>query len=172
LPHTDYGEGEALGERGLFRGHGLQAIDGKGRVAIPAPLRAVIERNSGDRVLLLGLHVRDACLTGADTGFSQIEYDRIRRDEERALDTGQDIDRDNIARLTFGGGEELPFDASGRFILPTFYRDTAKLTDLAFFVGTGERFEVWNPQTFVAANGVPETLKKMVTYELAQRGAV
>jgi MraZ protein len=170
LPHTDFDEGEALGERGLFRGHGLQAIDGKGRVAIPAPLRAVIERNSGDRVLLLGLHGRDACLTGADTGFSQLEYDRLQRDEERALDAGREIDRDNIARLAFGGGEELPFDASGRFILPAFYRDTAKLSDLAFFVGTGERFEIWNPQIFVSADGVPETLKKMVTYELAQRG--
>lgn len=164
-------EGEALGERGLFRGHGLQAIDGKGRVAIPAPLRAVIERNSGDRVLLLSLHASDGCLTGADTGHSQIEYDRLQRDESRALDAGRAVDRDNIARLAFGGGEELPFDASGRFILPAFYRDAAQLTDLAFFVGTGERFEIWNPQAFIAADGVPEPLKKMAAFELTQRGA-
>lgn len=159
-----------MGERGLFRGHGLQAIDGKGRVAIPSPLRAVIERNAGDRVLLLGLHGRDPCLTGADTGFSQLEYDRLQRDEARALDAGREVDRDNIARLAFGGGEELPFDASGRFILPAFYRDVAKLGDLAFFVGTGERFEIWNPHSLIAADGVPETLKKMATYALAQRG--
>jgi MraZ protein len=161
-----------LSERGLFRGHGLQAIDGKGRVAIPSPLRAVIERNAGERILLLGLHSRDACLTGADTGFSKLEYDRMQRNEERALDSGRDVDHDNLARLAFGGGEELPFDASGRFILPAFYRDTAQLTDLAFFVGTGERFEIWNPHRFMTADGVPEALKKMAAYELAQRGAV
>jgi MraZ protein len=159
-----------LGERGLFRGHGLQAIDGKGRVAIPAPLRAIIERNSGDRMLMLGLHSSDPCLTGADLGFSQIEHDRLERDETRALDAGRAMDRDNIDRLAFGGGEDLPFDASGRFILPSFYRVAAQLTDLAFFVGTGQRFEIWNPQTFIATPAIPEMLKKMAAYELAQRG--
>ena len=160
-----------MGDRGLFRGHALQAIDGKGRVAVPASLRAVIERNAGERVLLLGLHPTDLCLTGADTNFSQIDYDRLQRDEARALDNGRDVDRDNIARAAFGGNEELPFDASGRFILPPFFRDAAQLGDVAFFVGTGERFEIWNPRLLADAPGVPDALKKMAAYHLSQRGA-
>lgn len=155
----------------MFRGHALQGIDGKGRVAIPAALRAVIERNAGDRVLLLGMHAGDPCLTGADTGLSQIDYERLQRDEARALDAGRAVDRDNLARMAFGGGEELPFDASGRFILPPFYRDAAQLGDLAFFIGTGERFEIWNPRLLVETPGIADGLKKMVAFHLTQRGA-
>ena len=77
----------------------------------------------------------------------------LQRDEARALDAGRDVDRDNIGRLAFGTGEELPFDASGRFILPAFYRETAGLTDLAFFIGIGERFEIWNPQAILKGRG-------------------
>ncbi len=160
-----------MGDRALFRGHALQAIDGKGRVAIPAPLRAVIERNSGERILLLGKHAADPCLTGADTGFSQVDYARLQRDEARALDAGRPVDRDNIARVAFGGGEELPFDSSGRFILPPFYRHKARLTDLAFFVGAGERFEIWSPQLLIDTPGVAPDLKDMAAFHLEARNA-
>lgn len=147
----------------------MQAIDGKGRVAVPAPLRAVIERNSGDRVLLLGKHADDPCLTGADTGYSQVDYARMQRDETRALDAGREIDRSNDARLAFGVTEELPFDSSGRFILPAFYREKGQLKDLAFFIGTGERFEIWNPQVLIDAPGIHADVKDIAAYYLNAR---
>ena len=160
-----------MGERGVFRGHALQAIDGKGRVAIPASLRAVIERNSSERVFVLGRHAEGHCLTGADTNFAQIEKARLARDEERALDAGREVDRDNLARATFGNGDELPFDASGRFILPAYYRARAGLDDLAFFVGLGDWFEIWNPKRLIETPGIPETIRDKAAFELEMRAA-
>ncbi len=160
-----------MSERGLFRGHALQAIDGKGRVAIPAPLRAVIERNSGDRILLISKHDSDPCLIGYDRTWSELLHARLERDEARALDKGQSVDRHNIARRAFGLVEEVPFDASGRFILPPFFRSKGQLGDLAFFYATGDTFEIWNPKVLIATPGIDEETKEIVAFHLDARGA-
>lgn len=160
-----------MGERGLFRGHGLQAIDGKGRVAIPAPLRAVIERNSGERVLLISRHEADPCLIGYDRDWSELLHARLARQEERALDKGESVDRHTIARRAFGLVEDVPFDASGRFILPPFFRAKGQLEDLAFFYATGDNFEIWNPRVLIETPGIDDDTKEIVAYHLAARGA-
>jgi len=160
----------SVAERGLFRGYGLQGIDGKGRVAIPAQMRLTIERNSPDSKILIDPHAVDPCLTAADLGWSDLLMAQLQRDEERALDAGQPFDRHNSARNAFGRGDSVPFDSSGRFILPPFLRMKAKLENLAFFVGAGNTFEIWNPQVLLAASGIDETLKEMVSWHLAERG--
>lgn len=160
-----------MADRALYRGHALQAIDGKGRVAVPAALRAAIERNSDDRVMVLAKAPGAPFLIGADAGYLAIDHERQQRAEARALDAGREIDSANIARLAFGGSVDLPFDASGRFILPGYYRDKASLADLAFFIGTGDRFEIWAPQILIDAPDVPADLKDIVAYHLDQRRA-
>lgn len=155
----------------MFKGRALQAIDGKARLAIPATLRATIERNTGDRTLLIDRHPTDPCLIGYDRNWSDKLHAQIERDHERALDQGRPIDRANDARRAFATVEELPFDASGRFILPAFHRAKAKLGDLAFFMGVGDTFEIWDPQTLMAAPGIDQDIKDMLAFDLAQRGA-
>jgi len=159
-----------LADRGLFRGHALQGIDAKGRVGIPAPLRATIERNSaGQKLLLLGVNESDGCLTGADTNQSDAAFARIEREQERALE------HDRAPRLvasplvTFGITEEIPFDASGRFILPSFFRDEAGLAEWAFFIGKGDHFEIWNPQRLLDGSG-EAIVQRAVRSCFAQKG--
>lgn len=162
-------EAGKLADRGLFRGHALQGIDAKGRVGIPAPLRATIERNSGEKLLLLGVNDSDGCLTGADTNQSQIEYARMEREQERALEQDRTPRLSATAQELFGIAEDIPFDASGRFILPAFYREEAGLADWAFFIGRGDHFEIWNPQRLLDGDA-PEIVKRAVRSSLAQRG--
>lgn len=159
------------GERGQYQGSALQAIDGKGRVAIPANLRATIERNATDRLVLIAPHESDACLSGYDRGWSEALASRIDRQEQRALDSGGQFDRHATARQAFAMVDEVPFDASGRFILPPFLRRKAQLDDLAVFVGALGTFEIWNPQVLLAAGNVPSGLKEKVEYLLAERAA-
>lgn len=159
-----------MADRGLFRGHALQGIDAKGRVGIPGPLRATIERNSaGQKLLLLGINEADGCLTGADTNQSDAAFDRMQREEERALEHDRAPRLPASPLITFGITEEIPFDASGRFILPAFFRDEAKLTDLAFFIGKGDHFEIWDPRRIVNGNG-PDLVKRAVLSCAAQKG--
>jgi MraZ protein len=160
-----------VSERGLFRGHALNAIDAKGRVAIPAFLRAVIEKNSDGRFLIIAKHECDPCLTGYDRGWSQLLHARLERDEEIERAAGRTFDRHNSNRRAFGLVEEVPYDASGRFILPEFFRRKAQLKDSAFFFGTANTFEIWNPRLLLETPGIDEEMKEIASFLVAQRGA-
>lgn len=158
-------------DRGLFIGQALQGIDAKGRVGIPASLRTTLERNSEGRIMLLGLNRAGTCLTGTDLGQSRLDYAKLLKDEERALDAGIEMDIDAVARRMFGMTEELPFDASGRFILPPFYRHKAGLTDQAYFIGLAARFQIWNPDRMLADPDVADDDKERLEFHRASRGA-
>lgn len=158
------------GQRDLYQGYALQGIDRKGRVAIPAGLRAAIENNSGERLILIGDHDRHPCMIGYDRGWSRLLYDRLERDYERARDAGEAIDRSDDGLHNFANVDEVAFDESGRFILPQFVRDTAGLDDLAFFAGSGDTFQIWNPQRLMEAEGVRPGTRERCAWAMKQRG--
>jgi MraZ protein len=160
-----------VAERSVFRGYALQAIDGKGRVALPAPMRTVIERQAGERLLLLSDDAKRGCLRAADQGWSDRLYDRLSTDAERALDAGREVDREEVAAATFGQFDEVPFDASGRFILPPFLRGKGKLTDLAFFWAAGDTIEIWDPRTLLADAGADPAKRERCEWLMGDRGA-
>jgi MraZ protein len=160
-----------VSERELFRGHALNAIDAKGRVAIPAFLRAAIERNGDGRFLIIAKHQSDPCLTGYDRGWSRLLHDRLEREEERERAADRAFDYHNNNRRAFGLVEEVPYDASGRFILPAFFRKKAALDDLGFFFGTGNNFEIWNPRLLISTPGVDQEMKEIAAFLMDERGA-
>ena len=159
-----------MSERGLFRGYALNAIDAKGRVAIPAPFRKTIERKSNESVLVIGKHADDACLTGYDMSWADELQARIERDEARALDAGRSFDIHNSNRLANTLTEDLGFDASGRFIMPSFFRGKAEIGDWVLFLGTGNVFEMWNPHLLLKTATVDEDIKDLARHLLNERG--
>ena len=73
--------------------------------------------------------------------------------------TDQSIEGGNFEQLLLGGKDglvetimalacELPFDGEGRVILPAVLADHATISDRATFVGRGNRFQIWQPETF------------------------
>lgn len=165
------GAGFGVSGRALFRGSALNAVDAKGRVAIPAGLRQAVEINGDGRNLIIAKHESDPCLIGYDHGWSELLHARLNRTEDREADAGRDYSRHNPNRRAFGLVEDVPFDASGRFIMPTMLRDRAKIGDLAFFIGTGDTFEIWNPRLLIETPAIDEELKEVVAYLLSARGA-
>lgn len=166
------GEGRRLSEREAFNGFAMTAVDGKGRVAIPASLRAVIERNvelgGGDpRTVVIAMHDRDPCLIGYDAAWLKRAYARLNRLEEE----GGEADFNKLRRA-LAMTESAGFDASGRFVLPDFYAMKAKLTPGtdAVFQGIGNYFEIWNPDVLLAAPDVDPSLKELVEFTRAKRG--
>lgn len=166
-----------MGEREAFNGFAMTAVDGKGRVAIPASMRAVIERNveagGGDpRTVVIALHPKDPCLIAYDPAWLKRSHERLERREEALESEGAEIDY-NAKRRALAMTESAGFDSSGRFVLPDFYAMKAKLlpgTD-AVFSGAGNFFEIWNPDVLLAAEGVDPNLKELVEFTRAKRGA-
>jgi MraZ protein len=133
-------------ERELFAGHGLSAIGANSRVAIPASLRTTLEANGkGRKLVMIARHPESPCLIGFDRARLHQINDRIDREEERERVAGRPYDYYAKMRRAFGQAEETPFDDSGRFILPGFLRSKAGLTDQAYFYGSGQFFDIWNP---------------------------
>ncbi|MGF1549766.1 MAG: division/cell wall cluster transcriptional repressor MraZ [Sphingomonadaceae bacterium] len=147
----------------------MNAVDAKGRVSVPAMLRGVIERRSEARAVVIGAHELDRCLTAYDRGYARYlhaENERKRLAEEAAGESGGHHAR---ARRTFGIVEEVPYDASGRIVLPPMMRRKAGIEDLALFVGTGGTFEIWNPR--IAIESGDDDLKELAAYRLEEKGA-
>ena len=152
----------------LFNGSALTAVDAKGRLSVPAFIRGVIERRSDARAVVIGAHEVDHCLTAYDRGYARIlhaENERRRLKEENAGEPAAHFAR---ARRTFGLTEEVPYDSSGRIILPPMMRRKGQIEDLALFVGTGGTFEIWNPR--LALESGDEDLRALAAYRLEERG--
>jgi MraZ protein len=153
----------------LFNGSALTAVDAKGRLSVPAFIRGVIERRSDARAVLIGPHEVDSCLTGYDRGYARIlhaENERRRLNEEAAGGTVET--HFARARRTFGLTEDVPYDTSGRIILPPMMRRKGQIEDLALFVGVGGTFEIWNPQ--VALQSGDSDLRELAAWRLEERG--
>ena len=153
----------------LFNGSALNAVDAKGRLSVPAFIRSVVERRSDAKAIIVGAHEVDPCLTAFDRNYARNLYSENER--RRLIEEGQGGDLEAAyarARRTFGITEDVPYDTSGRIILPPMMRRKGQIEDLALFVGVGGTFEIWNPQ--VALKSGDQDLRELAAYRLEERG--
>lgn len=129
-----------------FSGQGFSLMGEKGRFVLPPEFRrAVRDSGRGERMLCLAKHPRWKCLTAFGLGrVAQFEAD-LDREERIALERSADFDRELRAAQLYGFAQ-VPFDDSGRFILPERYFKLGGIVDAAFFQGGGQQFTIWNPQ--------------------------
>ena len=163
------GAGRKVELEHLFNGSALTAVDAKGRLSVPAFIRGVIERRSDAKAVVIGMHEVSPCLNAYDRGYARILYaenERRRLIEESA---GGDVASHHArARRTFGLTEDVPYDTSGRIILPPMMRRKGQIEDLALFVGVGGTFEIWNPR--LALQSDDEDLRDLAAYRLEEKG--
>ena len=133
-----------------YNGKGFSLRAEKNRLALPASLRKeVIASSAGERVLCVAKHDRWKCLTGFGLSRTERFEEYLDREEERATRLGNDFDRD-LRSMQLWGFEQIPFDASGRFVLPDHLAELGNLRDEVFFHGAGEFFTVWSPDELYA----------------------
>ncbi|GAA0727263.1 division/cell wall cluster transcriptional repressor MraZ [Sphingomonas japonica] len=149
--------------RVLFEGFALQAVDEKGRVAIPADLRAALDANADTRQIVVTTHRADPCLSAYDTEWSKVQHAKLELEERIALEQGREVDTDTRRRLR-GIVEKAPYDASGRFVLPPYFRQKAKIERLAFFAGSLDTFDIWAPEQLLALDGIDEQLRDICAF--------
>lgn len=136
-----------------YSGQGFSLLGEKGRFVLPPDFRkAVRDSGHGERVLCIAKHPRWKCLTGF--GLSRVdEFEgELDREERNALDRGQEFDRDLRAQQLYGFAR-VPFDDSGRFVLPERFFKLGGLGDAAFFQGGGKQFTIWSPDELAKLGG-------------------
>ena len=155
----------------LFQGSALNAVDAKGRVSVPAFLRSVIERRSDARTIVLAKHDNFPALSAYDPAYAALKHEKIERLlEKQETDPAAELDHARRTMMAFGATEEVPYDSSGRIIVPPMMRRKGQLEDLALFIGVGETFQLWNPKLFLVDKNVPEDMKDIARFRLEERG--
>jgi MraZ protein len=129
----------------IFSGQDFSLQRDKNRFVLPAQFRKTLrESNGGKSAMLLVKHDRWECLVGF--GHSRVEElaAQLDREEELAARAGKEFDKEkrSLDLYTF---EEVPFDGSGRFILPDNLAAMARIERRIFFQGGGAFFTMWSP---------------------------
>jgi len=155
----------------LFQGSALNSVDAKGRVSVPAFLRSVIERRGDARTIVLAKHEAFPCLSAYDPGYAALKHSKLERlfeKQEGDADAALEYQQRNL--MAFAATEEVPYDSSGRIVLPPMMRSKGGLEDLALFLGAGETFQIWNPKHLLAESRIPEDMKDIARFRLEERG--
>lgn len=129
-----------------YSGQGFSLQGDKGRFVLPPQFRKTVKESSeGAKTLCIAKHDRWKCLTGF--GLSRTaEFDaQLDREEELAARTGKMFDRD-MRSMQLYGFTEIPFDDSGRFVIPEHLMKLAGLTDQLYFQGAGAFIMIWSPE--------------------------
>jgi MraZ protein len=132
-----------------FRGEFHQKVDGKGRVSIPAGFRRVLENGdpswsegkSPEFVIVYGDHRRQylECYTMEAAAEVDAQIAELPRGS---------IERRMLERLFNGQSLLSTVDETGRIVLPAKLRAKIDLDETAYFIATGDTFQIWKPETF------------------------
>ncbi|NTW22212.1 division/cell wall cluster transcriptional repressor MraZ [Candidatus Falkowbacteria bacterium] len=122
----------------MFIGEYKHNLDAKGRLAIPAKFRVLLE---GGAVVTKGL---DNCLFL----YPKKEWEQLAR-KLAALPIGKANTR-AFARLMLAGAAEVDFDSQGRIILPEHLRKFAGLNKTTVVAGLFDRLEIWDESVWEA----------------------
>ena len=132
-----------------FRGEFHQKVDGKGRVSIPADFRRVLE--TGDPTFTEGKAPEFVIVYG-DHRRSYLEcytMDAAAEVDEQIADLPRgSMERRMLERLFNGQSLKTGVDETGRIVLPQKLRDKIGLDAQAYFIATGDTFQIWKPETF------------------------
>lgn len=129
---------------GGYSGQAYSPAGDKGRFVLPPLFRKAVKDSSDGRVLCLSKHASWNCLVGFGLSRKPELEAQLDREEELAVRLGREFDRDTRSSQLFGF-QELPFDDSGRFVMPEYLRDLANVGEGLFFQGGGRFFTLWNP---------------------------
>jgi MraZ protein len=121
----------------------INKIDAKGRVSVPAPFRAILER---DGYAGGGIY----CYPSLDAPALDAGGQRLAANIDRLLDGLPDYsdERDELSVALYGDVHTLAIDGDGRIVLPEPLRTHAGLSTQVAFVGLGQKFQMWEPARF------------------------
>ncbi|MEP7222997.1 MAG: division/cell wall cluster transcriptional repressor MraZ [Novosphingobium sp.] len=133
-------------KRVRYNGQEFSLKGGNDRFVLPPDFRRTVkEASHGQRTLCLQTHASLPCLIGFGLASKDELDEQIEREEARAIRDGQPFNR-QIRYSELFGFSEVPFDESGRFVLPPRFIKHGKISDSLYFHGAGPEILIFNPE--------------------------
>tara|TARA_B100001063_G_scaffold228992_1_gene240824 strand:+ start:1916 stop:2407 length:492 start_codon:yes stop_codon:yes gene_type:complete len=125
----------------MFKGIHNINLDGKGRLTIPTKYRNTItDQSNGSMVVTMDTEEK-CLLLYPSTIWATIE--------KRINDLPSfSKNHRRIQRILIGHAEDLDIDSAGRILLSKPLRLAADMTKKITLIGQGEKFEIWNEDTW------------------------
>ena len=162
-----------VGDRADYQGKGLGLVDDKGRVAIPNALRATLAKNSprddgkDGGTVIVGSHPEYRCLIAYDPAYVAAYKAELKAMEEEQRQGGR---RNYNILSRAGSAESLPFDGSGRFVMPAYERQHARIGGAAIFLGSFDYMTIWAPHILIETPDIDPFLKEYVAFACEEKG--
>ncbi len=123
-------------------------IDAKGRVSVPAPFRAILERDAYAAGESRGVY----CYPSLDAPALDAGGERLAQKIDGLVARLPDYsdERDELSVALYGDVQVLSIDGDGRIVVPESLRAHAGLSGSVTFVGLGDKFQMWEPGRFEA----------------------
>lgn len=118
----------------MFRGRSRHTLDAKGRLAIPARFREVLDQGGDDCLVVTSV---DACLWA----FTREDWRGL---EEKTANISPFHSAGTVFLRYFMSGAEECQIKQGRITIPLELRATAELKKDVMLVGVLKRFEIWD----------------------------
>ena len=126
---------------GLFLSCYENRLDTKGRISVPAAFRSSLNNENFSGVVLFRSFTHN-CIEGLS--MSRMEKMAGATDQMGIFDN----ELDDLSAMLFADARPLPFDVTGRIVIPNDLLKHAHIKDTALFVGRGNSFQIWNPADF------------------------
>lgn len=125
----------------MLRGVNHLTLDVKGRLAVPTRYREELARQDSGRMVAT-IDFAERCLLL----YPLADWAEI----ERKLVALPSLDpaAQRLKRLLLGHANDCELDGAGRVLLPPPLRDYAKLEKHVVMIGQGNKFEVWDEQSW------------------------
>lgn len=133
-------------------------IDKKGRTAIPKKFREILGNNiivtlGYENSLIVVSETQWQALLEGTAGRPFIEYET--RETQRFL---------------LGGAASVELDSKGRFILPSYLREFAKIEEKIIFLGLSRYVEIWDRKRWEDYRGYLEKNIERISSRLVKKG--
>ncbi len=115
-------------------------IDAKGRLVLPAKIKANLPESSGNELVMR--RGFEPCLIL----YPMIEYKKIYSKIAGLSEFNEEYRK--LQRNFFRGSSTIELDNTGRILIPKLMMGYAQLDKDAVVVGMGNKVEIWNPEMY------------------------
>ena len=127
----------------MFRGVATFNLDVKGRMAIPAKFRKHLDVSCEGRLVVTIDHA-EHCLQL----YPLPEWEEVEQKLAKLPSLNPQVRK--LKRMFLGYATECEMDNTGRILLPAKLREFAGMTKSTVMIGQGNKFELWDEQTWNA----------------------